>query len=163
MQDWSDLADRLSSLLETKGQRLAVAESCTGGLLASALTERSGASAVFECGFVTYSNEAKKRMLEVPQALLEAYGAVSAPVAAAMARGALTRSGADHAISVTGIAGPLGGSAEKPVGLVFFGLATKGRAEMTHMNRFTGDRAAVRHQAVHAALSYLIQDLETPK
>lgn len=160
MQDLSDLVERVSDILEKTGRRLAVAESCTGGLLAAALTERPGSSVVFECGFVTYSNEAKIRMLGVSETMLDSHGAVSAPVAAAMARGALTRSGADLSVSVTGIAGPAGGSAEKPVGLVFFGFARKGGADVTRMTRFTGDRGSIRGQAVRAALSFLVEDLE---
>ena len=160
MQDFYDLVERLSTLLAARGWRMATAESCTGGLIAATMTERPGASLVFESGFVTYANAAKTRMLGVPESLLEAHGAVSAPVALAMAKGALTHSGADCAVSVTGIAGPEGGSVEKPVGLVHFGVACRGGPELTRMTRFTGDRPAIRAQAVRAALSFLIEALE---
>ena len=118
-----DRAKRLLDLYRARGMRVAAAESCTGGLLATALTEIAGSSDVFECSFVTYSNEAKQQVLGVPAATLRRYGAVSAETAAAMAKGALKRSSADCAVSITGIAGPSGGSEAKPVGTVFIGLA----------------------------------------
>src|SRR5262250_3701243 len=113
-------ARRLLDLYRARGMRVAAAESCTGGLVAAALTAIAGSSDVFECSFVTYSNGAKQKLLGVPAATLFRYGAVSGETAAAMAKGALRRSGADLAVSVTGIAGPSGGSKEKPVGLVYF-------------------------------------------
>jgi nicotinamide-nucleotide amidase len=142
--------------------RLATAESCTGGLIAAALTEIPGSSDVVERGFVTYSNEAKEQLLAVSPALIRAFGAVSEPVARAMAEGALQRSLADMAVSVTGVAGPGGGSVEKPVGLVHFGLARKGRATQTSYRMFGGDRAAVRRQAVEYALQLLLDGASQP-
>ena len=138
--------------LRTRGQRLATAESCTGGLIAAALTHIAGSSDVVDRGFVTYSNAAKTEMLGVPPALITAHGAVSGPVAAAMAQGALDRSVANVAVAVTGVAGPGGGSAEKPVGLVWFGLARRGQAVQTEHRIFPGDRAAVRASTVAFAL-----------
>src|SRR3974377_497249 len=113
-------AKRLLDLYRGRGMRVATAESCTGGLVAAALTAVPGSSDVFECSFVTYSNDAKQKLLGVAAATLRRYGAVSAETASAMARGALQRSGADCAVSITGIAGPGGGSKEKPIGLVYF-------------------------------------------
>jgi nicotinamide-nucleotide amidase len=117
------LAEVVRRLLAERGWRLGVAESCTGGLVGARLTDISGSSEVFTGGFVTYANRAKTEWLGVPADVLESHGAVSAPVAAAMARGARERAGADMAVSVTGIAGPTGGTADKPVGLVYMGLA----------------------------------------
>jgi nicotinamide-nucleotide amidase len=138
-----------------RGLRIATAESCTGGLIAAALTDVAGSSDVFERGFVTYSNDAKQELIAVPPAVLTKFGAVSAETAEAMARGALARSRADVAISVTGIAGPDGGSSEKPVGLVWFGLARKGGPTLTVHEIFPGDRAAIRQAAVARALALL--------
>ena len=143
-----------------RGWRLATAESCTGGLIAALLTEVGGASAVIECGFVTYSNEAKCLLLGVPVDTIGAHGAVSPETAGAMAAGALVRSRATCAVSVTGIAGPGGGSDRKPVGLVHFGLA-RAYADMTLVERRFGDigRSAVRKAAVRQALSMFEQAL----
>ena len=138
-----------------RGLRIATAESCTGGMIAAALTDVAGSSDVFERGFVTYSNDAKQELIAVPPAILAKHGAVSAETAEAMARGALARSRADVAISVTGIAGPGGGSAEKPVGLVWFGLARKVGSPLTVREIFQGDRAAIRQAAVARALILL--------
>ncbi len=139
------------------GLKLATAESCTGGLVAALLTDIAGSSAVFERGFVTYSNEAKAELLGVPMDLIDRHGAVSEQVARAMAEGALSRSRADIAVAVTGIAGPDGGSAQKPVGLVHF--ATARREHVTHaaVMRF-GDqgRAKIRELSVATALEMLI-------
>lgn len=118
-------AKRLLDLYRARGIRVAIAESCTGGLLAAALTAIAGSSDVFECSFVTYSDGAKQKLLGVPAATLRRYGAVSAETAAAMAQGALQRSGADCAVSITGIAGPSGGSKAKPVGLVHFAAVSR--------------------------------------
>jgi nicotinamide-nucleotide amidase len=137
------------------GLRLATAESCTGGLVAGALTAIAGSSDVVERGFVTYSNAAKTELLGVPAELIVAEGAVSEPVARRMAEGALAHSAADLAVSVTGIAGPGGGSAEKPVGLVWFGLARRGAATRTLRQVFPGDRGTVRAAAVAQALALL--------
>jgi nicotinamide-nucleotide amidase len=142
-------------LLACPPQRLAIAESCTGGLVAEKLTRVPGISAVFDRGFVTYSNESKTELLGVDPELLRAHGAVSAQVAAAMARGAAERARATCAVSVTGIAGPDGGTAEKPVGLVWIGTFARGRAE-AHERRFVvRDRDLVREFAANAALDLL--------
>jgi len=138
------------------GVKLATAESCTGGLVAGALTAIPGSSAVFERGFVTYSNAAKEELLAVSPALLRAFGAVSEPVAKAMAEGALQRSHADLAVAITGVAGPDGGTPEKPVGLVHFALARKLRPTLALYRIFPGDRAAVRRQAVDQALTMVL-------
>ena len=148
----------LADLLRTRGWRLAAAESCTGGLIAAACTELAGSSDWFERGFVTYSNAAKTELLGVPAALIEAHGAVSEPVARAMAQGALAHSAAQLALSVTGIAGPGGGSSAKPVGTVWFGWALPGRV-WTDCRRFDGDRAAVRQASVAHALGTLVAAL----
>jgi nicotinamide-nucleotide amidase len=141
--------------LRARGLRLATAESCTGGLIVAALTHIPGSSDVVDRGFVTYSNEAKTEMLGVPAALIAAHGAVSEPVAAAMAEGAVARSLADVAVAVTGVAGPGGGSAAKPVGLVWFGLARRGQTVRTEHHVFPGDRAGVREATVARALQLL--------
>ncbi len=137
------------------GWRLAVAESCTGGLITGQLTEVPGSSDVVERGFVVYSNAAKVELLGVGPALIERFGAVSAEAASAMAEGALAHSHAEVALSVTGIAGPGGGTPDKPVGLVFFGLARKGAVTRTERHVFAGDRGAVRAASVAAALDLL--------
>jgi nicotinamide-nucleotide amidase len=144
-------------LAELRAQRLlcATAESCTGGLVAAALTAVAGSSDVFDRGFVTYSNAAKRELLGVDDALLVAHGAVSEPVAKAMAEGALARSAAQLAVAVTGIAGPGGGTAEKPVGMVCFGFAMQGSATTTTTRHFPGDRPAVRASATAMALDGL--------
>jgi nicotinamide-nucleotide amidase len=151
--------DALADALRRRGWRLATAESCTGGLLAAACTSVAGSSDWFERGFVTYSNAAKAELLGVAPALIAAHGAVSEPVARAMALGALQHAAADLALGVTGIAGPGGGSAGKPVGTVWFGLAWREaggvQAEAVHQ-RFDGDRSAVRAQSVAWALERLL-------
>jgi nicotinamide-nucleotide amidase len=146
----------LLDLCRERGLRVATAESCTGGLIAGALTEIAGSSDVVERGFVTYSNTAKAEMLGVPRELIERHGAVSEEVARAMAEGALARSRADLAVSVTGVAGPGGGSPAKPVGLVHFGCAAKGH-RLRHAERRFGDvgRSEVRRLTVLAALAML--------
>ncbi len=147
-------AERLLALLRAQGTRVVTAESCTGGLVAATLTALPGASAVLAGGYVTYSNEMKQSALGVSARLLKQHGAVSEAVARAMAEGARKRSGADLSVALTGIAGPEGGSAEKPVGLVFIAVAG---AEGTRVTRqeFAGGRAAVRGASVRAALSLL--------
>jgi nicotinamide-nucleotide amidase len=142
--------------LRARGWMAAAAESCTGGLIAAALTSVAGSSDVVDRGFVTYSNEAKTEMLGVPAALIAAHGAVSLEVAAAMAAGAVARSRAAVAIAVTGVAGPGGGTAEKPVGLVWFGLAVRGGGGSTMSRRFGGDRGAVRAATVDVAFDLLL-------
>lgn len=140
--------------------KIATAESCTGGLVAAALTAIAGSSDVVERGFVTYTNEAKEQQLGVPRLALLSYGAVSEPVARAMADGALRESLADIAVSVTGIAGPGGATADKPVGLVYFGLARRGRDTLAERHVFSGDRDAVRGSALATALTLLHRRLD---
>ncbi len=140
------------------GKMLAIAESCTGGMVAAALTDIAGSSAVLDRGFVTYSNAAKSELIGVPAALIVATGAVSEDVARAMAEGALANSHAAVAVAITGIAGPDGGTAEKPVGLVWFGLAAGGKTT-AESEVFSGDRAAVRRQSTEKALALLLEGL----
>ncbi|GJD95396.1 CinA family protein [Methylobacterium iners] len=156
-------AEALIAAYATASKTIATAESCTGGLVAGLLTAVPGSSAVVERGFVTYSNAAKTEMLGVPAALVDAHGAVSEPVARAMAEGALARSEADVAVAITGIAGPGGGSAQKPVGLVHFGLASRGSATR-HRERRYGEfgRGEIRRLAVGDALDLLNQALTEP-
>lgn len=161
MPDSANLVNTLARELKARGQMMATAESCTGGLIAGACTEVSGSSEWFERGFVTYSNAAKHELLGVPAALIDQHGAVSEPVARAMAAGALAHSPAQLAVAVTGVAGPTGGSAEKPVGTVWFGWATPDGVFTEHQ-RFGGDRAAVRQATVHHALAGLLQRLPHP-
>ena len=142
-------------LMKAAGQTLATVESCTGGELASRLTNVSGASAVFGHGFITYANQAKTQHVGVPTELLDAHGAVSEPVAQAMAEGALRVSGADHALSCTGIAGPTGGSEEKPVGTVFIGLASKNESTVVRKLFFPGARDRFKILTTQAAMEML--------
>lgn len=149
----------LAERLRQRQWRLASAESCTGGLIAAACTELAGSSDWFERGFVTYSNAAKTELLGVPAELIVAHGAVSEAVAQAMARGALAHAHAEVALAVTGIAGPSGGSADKPVGTVWFGWALPDRV-WSECQRFDGDRAAVRQASVGHALGTLVSALQ---
>lgn len=153
--------DTLSRLvgdhLAARGWRLVTAESCTGGWVAEVVTATAGSSAWFDCGFVTYSNDAKCALLGVSPMTLARHGAVSEPTTAAMARGALERAEADVALSISGIAGPGGGSAEKPVGTVCFGWARSGDSPQTATCRFDGDRESIRRQAVVFALTELLR------
>lgn len=149
---------QLAQQLSQKGWLMATAESCTGGLIAGACTDLAGSSTWFDRGFVTYSNEAKTQMLGVPADLIASHGAVSEPVARAMAEGALIHSLAQAAVAVTGVAGPGGGSAEKPVGTVWFGWSLDGQC-WTERRLFTGDRAAVRAATVRHALQTLVTRL----
>jgi nicotinamide-nucleotide amidase len=144
-------AEALLALYRARGLRIVTAESCTGGLIAATLTAIAGSSDVLERGFVTYSNEAKAEMLGVDPAVIAAAGAVSAAVARAMVAGALARSPAEVALSVTGIAGPGGATATKPVGLVFLGAQRRGAAPVMQRHVFPGDRACVREASVAAA------------
>jgi nicotinamide-nucleotide amidase len=137
--------------------RLATAESCTGGLVAAALTDIAGSSDVVERGFVTYSNEAKSELLGVPSETIAAHGAVSAQVATAMAQGALAHAPVDLAVSITGIAGPGGATKGKPVGLVYFGVARKGGACRVERHNYQGDRASIRAAATERALELLLE------
>jgi len=154
--DIESLARRVVEAAVTRGLMIATAESCTGGLVSAALTAVAGSSAVVERGFVTYSNAAKSELLGVPDALIDRQGAVSEPVARAMAEGALARSAAQVSVAVTGIAGPGGGSADKPVGLVHFAAA--GPEGLIHVERRFGDigREAVRLESVRVALDLLL-------
>jgi nicotinamide-nucleotide amidase len=147
----------LADALRARGWRLATAESCTGGLIAAACTALAGSSDWFERGFVTYSNAAKTEQLGVEPTLIAQHGAVSEPVVRAMAEGALARSLSDIVVAVTGIAGPGGGSAAKPVGLVWLAVARRGAAAQAERLQLAGDRAAVREQAVVAALARALQ------
>ncbi|RJP66388.1 MAG: CinA family protein [Comamonadaceae bacterium] len=158
MEHPADLVTALARELKARGWMMATAESCTGGLIAGACTEVSGSSDWFERGFVTYSNAAKHGLLGVPMALIEAHGAVSEPVARAMAAGALAHAPVQLTVAVTGVAGPTGGSADKPVGTVWFGWATPDGVFTEH-RRFDGDRAAVRQATVRHALAGLLQRL----
>ena len=148
------LATDVLAACRAKGWRIATAESCTGGLVTAALTEVAGASDVVDRGFVTYSNAAKMELLGVPAETLVAVGAISAEVARAMAMGAVTRAGVDLVVSVTGIAGPGAASAEKPVGLVYLGVATRTGAR-SERHLFAGDRNEVRRAAMIRALELL--------
>lgn len=154
------LVEQLATELKARGQFMATAESCTGGLIAGACTEISGSSDWFERGFVTYSNAAKSELLGVPAALIHEHGAVSEPVARAMAAGAVAQAHAHWSVAVTGVAGPTGGSAEKPVGTVWFGWATP-EGVFTEHRRFDGDRAAVRRATVAHALAGLLNRLRS--
>lgn len=158
--DIDALARRVLAAAERQGLMLATVESCTGGLIAAALTDIAGSSSVVERGFVTYSNQAKAELVGVAGSLIAEHGAVSREVAIAMAEGALLHAPVDLAVSVTGVAGPGGGSAEKPVGLVHMAAARTGRPALHAEHRF-GDigRSAVREASVEAALSLLLQQL----
>ena len=149
------LVEQLAQALLARGWMLATAESCTGGMIAAACTDLGGSSSWFERGFVTYSNEAKADMLGVDPALIAQHGAVSEVVARAMAFGAVRHSLAQVSVAVTGVAGPTGGSAQKPVGTVWFGYQVDGRLT-SETQRFAGDRAAVREATVRHALARLL-------
>jgi nicotinamide-nucleotide amidase len=152
------LLDEAASLLDAcraRGVMLAIAESCTGGLIAAALTAIAGSSDVVDRGFLAYSNEAKTELVGVPAELIARHGAVSEEVTRAMAEGALARSRAGIAVAVTGIAGPGGGSLEKPVGLIWFGVAQRGQNVASEHQLFPGDRTAIRAAAVAHALAMI--------
>ncbi|EPT8872815.1 nicotinamide-nucleotide amidase [Cronobacter dublinensis] len=151
------LSQQLGAALKAQGATVTTAESCTGGWVAKVITDIAGSSAWFERGFVTYSNEAKEQLIGVDGATLAAHGAVSEPVVRQMALGALNAAAASYAVSVSGIAGPDGGSADKPVGTVWFGFAdNQGRVEV-RVQRFDGNRDSVRRQATAFALQTLWQ------
>ena len=152
-----DLACEVGDRLRDRGWQLATAESCTGGWIAKLITDRAGSSAWFDRGFVTYSNNAKCSMLDVPEEVLARHGAVSAAAVAAMVTGALRNSTAQVAVAVSGIAGPEGGTAEKPVGTVWFGWGTEAGEVLTERREFTGNRDAVRRYAAAHALQGVIQ------
>jgi len=161
--DISKLANDVISAFTKAKKKLVTAESCTGGLIAAALTDVPGASAVLERGFITYSNEAKTEVLSVMPELIAQLGAVSDRAAEEMARGALEFSHADIAISVTGIAGPDGGTPLKPVGLVYFGLATRHGVLMNYKCQFSGTRDEIRMLAVAEALKLIIMIADSPE
>ncbi len=156
-----ELVEKVSAKLENLSLMLVTAESCTGGMIAAAITDRPGSSAVFERGFVTYSNQSKIDLLGVSADILREHGAVSARTAIAMAHGALGNSRADVSVSVTGIAGPDGGTKDKPVGLVYigYGFKEKNHAECTE-HHFKGDRDSIRRQSTEAALKHLLKFLD---
>ena len=151
----TQLSMRVGQLLLARGATVATAESCTGGWIAKVLTDVAGSSAWFQRGFVTYSNDAKRQMIGVSSYALDKYGAVSEVVVREMAQGALDESPADFALSVSGIAGPEGGTEEKPVGTVWFGFASAKGEVLTQCCYFSGDREAVRRQATFWALQML--------
>ena len=156
----SDLVDRLTNLLKENNMTLATAESCTGGMIATTITHKPGASDIFDRGFITYSNQAKIDMLGVTETTLSDFGAVSAETAQAMAKGAIKNSNAGVAVSVTGIAGPGGGSKNKPVGLVYIGSALKDGDCGTIECQFEGTRTEIREASTQAALKHIITILE---
>ena len=154
--DLRKAAARVLNLCRVRGLKIVTAESCTGGLVAAALTEIAGSSDVIDCGFVTYSNEAKQALVGVPAATLKKHGAVSEQTAAAMAAGALENSRADLSVAITGIAGPGGGSKKKPVGLVYFAAARRGGPVITCSRRYGKiGRRRVRQRSVAEALALL--------
>lgn len=155
------LCGLLAHLLIDKQLHLVTAESCTGGMISAACTDLAGSSVWFERGFVTYSNQAKTELLDVPERVLRRAGAVCGPVAKAMAEGALAHSHAQVAVAVTGVAGPGGGSPAKPVGTVWFGFALPGQT-ISEKCQFAGDRAAVRQATVRHALKRLVELLSVP-
>ena len=150
-----EAAERVLHVCRQRGLKVVTAESCTGGLIAATLTAIAGSSDVVDRAFVTYSNEAKRDMIDVPWDVIMKHGAVSEPVARAMVSGALGHSDADLAVSVTGIAGPGGGTAEKPVGLVHFGALRKGHEPIAERHIFDGDRDRIRRISVITALALL--------
>ncbi|WP_404385851.1 CinA family protein [Caenispirillum salinarum] len=158
-----DLATAVLDACVVARTHLATAESCTGGLIAGCLTAIAGSSGVMDRGFITYSNEAKTEMLGVPAGMIEAHGAVSEPVAEAMAAGARERAHVGVAVSVTGVAGPGGGSEDKPVGTVWIGLAREGKEAYAKRHHFDGDRTAVRKQSIKAALRMVLEELRTDR
>ncbi len=153
------LAEQVGAALKTHGHMLATAESCTGGGVAQAITDIAGSSAWFERGFITYSNLAKQEMLGVAQNTLEQFGAVSEATVREMVAGALQHSAADIALAVSGIAGPGGGTAEKPVGLVWFAWGIKNKTCVAQRHYLTGNRAEIRVQSVSIALQGLLEVL----
>ncbi|MCL1974946.1 MAG: CinA family protein [Firmicutes bacterium] len=158
MDDLYKQAEHIIGLLKEKNLQLATAESCTGGMLSAALTSVPGCSQCFGYGLITYSNEAKEHLLKVTQSTLNSYGAVSSKTAAAMAHGVAELAQAQIGLSITGVAGPGGATAEKPLGLVYVGLVVQGR-EITAKYSFKGNRDEVRTQSVKAALKLLQEQL----
>ncbi len=158
--DLLSLAKEVLLAAKAQGRRVVTAESCTGGLLSACLTAIAGSSDVVDCGFVTYSDASKTRLLGVPRDAVATYGAVSDVVASAMAEGALAQSEANIAVSVTGLAGPSGGTKEKPVGLVYMALARTGCDALVKRYIFAGARTDIRRAAVGAALELLLGGLK---
>jgi nicotinamide-nucleotide amidase len=158
--DLLDLAKTVLVAAKSSSKKITTAESCTGGLVASCITAIPGSSDVFECGYVTYSNEAKTSMLGVPRDAVSEFGAVSDIVAAAMAEGAMAQSNADIAVAVTGIAGPSGGTKDKPVGLVYLAVAQRGKDAQVKRYVFAGTRTDIRRATVAAALELLASQLQ---
>lgn len=161
-QSLTTTIETLAQLLKVKGLRVATAESCTGGGIAEALTSIAGSSDWFECGFVTYSNASKQSMLDVQVATLAEHGAVSEAVVQEMAAGAVAHSNAQLAVSVSGVAGPDGGTPDKPVGCVWLAWFCGGQGQKTACFHFQGDREAVRYQAIEAAVQGLLELLSEP-
>jgi nicotinamide-nucleotide amidase len=159
MQLTTSLCEQISLLLQSKKWMLATAESCTGGLIAAACTELAGSSLWFERGFITYSNASKSELLSIPKHVIELNGAVSETVVRAMAAGALANSNAQVSLSVTGIAGPGGGTADKPVGTVWFGWCVQGNSYV-ECRQFAGDRTQVRESTAVHSLSRLVTFLQ---
>lgn len=160
MQAFKESTEKLAQLLLDRNWRMATVESCTGGWIAQSLTSLSGSSDWFDCGLVTYSNRAKERFAGVSQELIAAHGAVSAEVALAMAAGARSRIDVEVVVAVTGIAGPSGGSEQKPVGTVYIAWEIAGRDPLVERFHFHGDREAIRRQSVATAIEELINCLE---
>lgn len=154
-----DLPAKIGAALLKRAQRVALAESCTGGLVAKRLTDLAGSSAWFDCGVVSYSNQAKQKFLGVDPAIIDRHGAVSGPCAEQMVRGVVDASGAEWGIALTGVAGPGGGTAEKPVGTVWIAWMRRGAEPQVRRFVFPGDRAAVRDRSADAALRGLLQRL----
>ncbi len=156
LEDFYIIAQQLGKKLQRRHLVLTTAESCTGGLVAATLTSVPGCSVWFDCGFVTYSNMAKQHLLQVPADILDQYGAVSAQTVRAMAEGALRQSQANISIAITGIAGPEGGTADCPVGTVWFGYADEWQGSDIQHRLFTGERHEIRQQCVKHALESLL-------
>lgn len=157
------LANELFELLKKHSMTIATAESCTGGMIGETLTAIPGVSECYGFGVITYANEAKQKLLGVSAKTLENFGAVSSQTACEMAEGVLKLSGADIAVAVTGIAGPGGGSAEKPVGLVYIGIALKGKGSIAYRNVFAGDRDSVRRSTVKTAITLATETIKKEK
>lgn len=155
----SSLAKRVSDQLHLRKMVLASAESCTGGMICAAITDIPGSSEIFDRGFITYSNQAKTDLLGVYNTILETHGAVSEPTVKAMVAGALRQTPANIAVAVSGIAGPGGGTPDKPVGLVYIGVGLKDQTPQVFRHIFAGDRTAVRQQSVDAALTHILEIL----
>lgn len=154
------MVNELAKLCLDKGVMVATAESCTGGMVSAAITDLAGSSQWFDAGFITYSNDAKKKMLGVKAETLDTHGAVSEPVVHEMAKGAVNNSAAQYAVSISGVAGPGGGTPDKPVGMVCFGVSD-GVKSLAITQQFEGDRVEVRQQSRGFALNWLQQFIET--